>query len=279
MKKKVSSILLTLIFMAGLAIMAYPKVSDYWNSFHASRAIVSYTEAVSGLSEEEYEELYKMAEVYNSGLLERQNPYLLTEEEKSAYPEILNVGGDGIMGYIEIPIINVELPIYHGTSENVLQVGVGHLDWTSLPVGGESTHAVLSGHRGLPSAELFTTLDRLVVGDRFTLNVLNEILTYEVDQILIVLPEDVGALQIAEGEDQCTLVTCTPYGVNTHRILVRGHRVETEHTVRVTTEAIQVEPLLVAAALAIPLLVVMFALMMSGDQRQWDDRQDYRDEI
>ena len=279
MKKKVSSILLTLIFMAGLAIMAYPKVSDYWNSFHASQAIVSYTEAVSGLSEEEYEELYRAAEAYNSGLLERQNPFLLTEEEKSVYPELLNLGGDGIMGYIEIPMIGVELPIYHGTSENVLQVGIGHLDWTSLPVGGESTHAVLSGHRGLPSAELFSSLDRLVAGDRFVLNVLNEILTYEVDQILIVLPEDVGALQIAEGEDLCTLVTCTPYGVNTHRILVRGHRVETEHTVRVTAEALQVEPLLVAAALAIPLLLVMFMLMMSGDQRQWDDRQDYRDEI
>lgn len=280
MKKKITTILLILIFVAGLAILAYPTVSDYWNSFHSSRAIMSYADAVSGLSEEEYERLFSEARAYNRRILDRSNPFLPSEEELEEYNQLLNTGGDGIMGYIEIPMINVTIPIYHGTSEGVLQVAVGHLDWTSLPVGGESTHAVLSGHRGLPSAELFTRLDRLVVGDEFMLNVLNEVLTYEVDQILIVLPEDVSALQISEGKDYCTLVTCTPYGINTHRILVRGHRVETQntHSVRVTSDAIQIEPVLIAPIVAIPLLIAIFAMMFAVDQREWEDKLKYEDE-
>lgn len=280
MKKKITTILLILIFVAGLAILAYPTVSDYWNSFHSSRAIMSYADAVSGLSEEEYERLFSEARAYNRRILTRSNPFLPSEEELEEYNQLLNTGGDGIMGYIEIPMINVTIPIYHGTSEGVLQVAVGHLDWTSLPVGGESTHAVLSGHRGLPSAELFTRLDRLVVGDEFMLNVLNEVLTYEVDQILIVLPEDVSALQISEGKDYCTLVTCTPYGINTHRILVRGHRVETQntHSVRVTSDAIQIEPVLIAPIVAIPLLIAIFAMMFAVDQREWEDKLKYEDE-
>lgn len=280
MKKKGSTIILILIFIAGLAILAYPKVSDYWNSLHSSRAIMSYAEAVSGLSEEEYDRLYRLAEDYNRRILERSNPFVPTEEEKAEYGTILNVDNDGIMGYIEIPMINVALPIYHGTSESVLQVAIGHLDWTSLPVGGESSHAVISGHRGLPSAELFTRLDRMARGDRFMIYVLNEVLTYEVDQILIVLPEDVSALQISPGQDYCTLVTCTPYGINTHRILVRGRRVETEteHTVRVTSEAIQIEPMLVAPVIALPLLVVLFGVMSAGDRRQWDEKLTYEED-
>lgn len=280
MKKKITTILLILIFVAGLAILAYPTVSDYWNSFHSSRAIMSYADAVSGLSEEEYERLFSEARAYNRRILDRSNPFLPSEEELEEYNQLLNTGGDGIMGYIEIPMINVTIPIYHGTSEGVLQVAVGHLDWTSLPVGGESTHAVLSGHRGLPSAELFTRLDRLVVGDEFMINVLNEVLTYEVDQILIVLPEDVSALQISEGKDYCTLVTCTPYGINTHRILVRGHRVETQntHSVRVTSDAIQIEPVLIAPIVAIPLLIAIFAMMFAVDQREWEDKLKYEDE-
>lgn len=281
MKKKITTILLILIFVAGLAILAYPTVSDYWNSFHSSRAIMSYAETLSGLSEEEYERLYSEANAYNRRILDRSNPFLPSEQEKEEYPQLLNTSGDGIMGYIEIPMINVTIPVYHGTSEGVLQVAVGHLDWTSLPVGGESTHAVLSGHRGLPSAELFTRLDRLAVGDVFMLNVLNEVLTYEVDQILIVLPEDVSALQIAEGKDYCTLVTCTPYGINTHRILVRGHRVETQsaHNVRVTSDAIQIEPVLIAPIVAIPLLIGLFAMMFAVDQREWEDKLKYEDEV
>lgn len=274
MKKKGSTIILILIFVVGLAIFSYPTISDRWNSFHSSRAIMSYTETVSGLSEEEYERLFAAAEDYNRNILSRDNPFVLSEEEETEYNELLNLGGNGIMGYVEIPFINVSLPLYHGTSESVLQTAVGHLDWTSLPVGGESTHAVISGHRGLPSAELFTKLDRLVEGDRFMLYILNEILTYEVDQIHIVLPEEVSDLQIELDKDYCTLVTCTPYGINTHRMLVRGHRVETEeeHIVRVTAEAIQLEPILVAPFVAVPILVALFAAMFASDQKQWNEK-------
>lgn len=281
MKKKGSTIILALIFIAGLAILSYPKISDFWNSIHSSRAILSYAEAVSGLSDEEYDRLYEEAVAYNRRILDRANPFVPSEQELAEYETILNPEENGIMGYIEIPMIGVSLPVYHGTSEGVLQIGVGHLDWTSLPVGGESTHAVVSGHRGLPSAELFTKLDRLVTGDRFMLYVLDEVLTYEVDQILIVLPEDVSALQITRGKDYCTLVTCTPYGINTHRILVRGHRVETEteRTVRVTTEAIQIEPVLVAPIIAIPLLLALFGVMIAGDRRSWDEKLEHEEEL
>ncbi len=174
------------------------------------------------------------------------------------YNSLLNVGGNGIMGYIEIPEQKIILPIYHGTSEAVLQIAVGHLDWSSLPVGGTGTHCVMSGHRGLPSAKLFTHLDELVEGDTFVVRVLDEVFTYEVDQILIVEPEDVSALTIEPGNDLCTLVTCTPYGINSHRLLVRGHRIENEVAsalVRVTSDAVQIEPVLVAPVLAMPILV------------------------
>jgi sortase A len=280
MKKKGSTIILILIFIAGLAVMAYPTVSDYWNSFHSSRAIMSYTEAVSAISEEEYDRLYAEAEAYNRKILERGNPFAVSDEEKKEYESLLNIGGNGIMGYIEIPEIKVSLPIYHGTEESVLQVAVGHLEWTSLPVGGASTHCVMSGHRGLPSAKLFTDLDRIVEGDRFLLYILDEVLTYEVDQILIVLPEDVSALQISRDMDYCTLVTCTPYGINTHRILVRGHRVETEseNTVRVTADAIQIEPLLVAPVVAIPLMIGLLAMLFADDKNRWDELYELEDE-
>ena len=169
------------------------------------------------------------------------------------------------MGYIEIPSIKVALPIYHGTEDTVLQHAIGHLEWSGLPVGGKGSHCVLSGHRGLPSAKLFTNLDKLAEGDTFILRVLDEALTYEVDQILIVEPQDVDALRIIDGGDYCTLVTCTPYGINTHRLLVRGHRVEnTEeaHTVYVTADAMQIEPLLVAPAVAIPILLVLLVMLL-----------------
>ena len=174
------------------------------------------------------------------------------------------------MGYIEIPTIKLSLPIYHGTEDSVLQIAVGHLDWTSLPAGGESTHCVLSGHRGLPSAKLFTNLDQLVEGDTFVIRVLDEVLTYEVDRILIVEPDDVSALQIEPGKDLCTLVTCTPYGINSHRLLVRGHRVENQsEAIRVTSDAIQIEPLLVAPAVALPiLLILLIVLLASGGKKK-----------
>ena len=222
MKHKLSTLFLVLILLAGVSLLLYPTVSDYWNSFHASQAVASYSSDVQSLDQTRYDELWSAARDYNQSLLERENGYFLTDEQRAQYDSLLDITGTGIMGYIEIPTIKLSLPIYHGTEDSVLQIAVGHLDWTSLPTGGESTHCVLSGHRGLPSAKLFTNLDQLVEGDTFVIRVLDEVLTYEVDRILIVEPDDVSALQIEPGKDLCTLVTCTPYGINSHRLLVRG---------------------------------------------------------
>ncbi|MGN8889766.1 class C sortase [Dysosmobacter sp. HCP28S3_G4] len=268
MKKKSSNfttILLVLILLAGLSLLLYPSVSDYWNSLHQSRAIATYAEEVANLDEDQYAEIWDAAAEYNASLLERTNSYLLSDVQKETYQQLLNVSGTGVMGYIEIPVIQCSLPLYHGTDEGVLQIAVGHLDWTSLPVGGESTHCVLSGHRGLPSAKLFTNLDKLVVGDVFMLRVLDEVLTYEVDQILIVEPHETSELQIVKGQDYCTLVTCTPYGINSHRLLVRGHRIENlaeAKTVHVTADAMQIEPMIVAPIVAIPILLVLLILLL-----------------
>ncbi len=273
MKKKKGNFinfLLVLIFFVGLSLLLYPSVSDYWNSFHQTRAITTYAENVATLDQEQYDKIWAAAQAYNASLSERENSYLLTDTQKQEYRQLLDVSGLGIMGYIEIPSINCSLPIYHGTEESVLQIAVGHLEWSSLPVGGQSTHCVLSGHRGLPSAKLFTNLDKLDVGDVFMLRVLDEVLTYEVDQILIVEPLETASLRIVEGEDYCTLTTCTPYGVNTHRLLVRGHRIdniEEAKTVRVTADAIQIEPMLVAPIVAIPLLLLLIISLLIPSKR------------
>lgn len=264
-KTNLSTIILVLILIAGLSLLLYPSFSDYWNSFHQSQAISSYAENVADLDGEKYEAIWSAAEEYNRSLLERDNAFTLTEEKKEDYEKQLDVTGLGIMGYIEISKIDCTLPIYHGTEESALQIAVGHIEWSSLPVGGESSHCVLSGHRGLPSARLFTDLDKLQEGDIFTLRVLDEILTYEVDQILIVEPQETGDLQIIEGEDLCTLVTCTPYGINTHRLLVRGHRIENleeSKDIRVTADAVRIEPLMVAALTAIPILLLLILLLL-----------------
>lgn len=269
MRKHASTMILIFILVVGLSLMLYPSFSNWWNEAHQSRAIAAYSQEVSKLDENRYDELWQQAWEYNRSLVGRENAYLLDDSQKAEYERLLDVSGMGIMGYIEIPSLKVSLPIYHGTEESVLQVAVGHLEWTSLPVGGESTHCVLSGHRGLPSAKLFTDLDRLVVGDRFRLGVLDQVLTYEVDQILIVEPQDTEALLIEEGKDLCTLVTCTPYGINTHRLLVRGHRIdniEEAKTVRVTADAIQIEPLLVAPVVAIPILLLLLILLLLPKQ-------------
>lgn len=268
MKKKHKShtnLLLMIILLAGVSLLLYPTVSDYWNSLHQSKAIASYAEEVANLETDKYEELWSAAADYNNSLVGRENSYLLDDEQKELYDSLLNVSGLGVMGYIEIPEINCSLPLYHGTDESVLQIAVGHLEWSSLPVGGESTHCVLSGHRGLPSAKLFTNLDKLQLGSVFMLRVLDEILTYEVDQILIVEPQDTDALEIVEGQDYCTLVTCTPYGINTHRLLVRGHRIENieeAKTVRVTADAVVIDPLIVAPIVAIPLLIILLTVLL-----------------
>lgn len=272
MKKHLTNLLLLLALLAGVSLLLYPTVSDYWNERHASRAVASYAQDVENMDDDRYEQLWQAAADYNAALLRRENVYFLADWQREEYNALLDVSGTGIMGYIEIPTINVSLPIYHGTDDAVLQIAVGHLDWTSLPVGGESSHCVLSGHRGLPSAKLFTNLDRVVVGDTFTLRVLDEILTYEVDKILIVEPEDVSALTVEEGKDLCTLVTCTPYGINSHRLLVRGHRVQTvqeEVAVRLTSDAIQVEPLIVAPLVALPVLLVLsLGVMLFGGRKK-----------
>ena len=272
MKKKKGNyitLLLFLILLTGLSLLLYPSVSDYWNSLHQTRAIATYAEEVANLNQDQYDEIWAAAESYNASLTDRVNAYLLSDAQKEEYQQLLNVSGLGVMGYIEIPSIDCSLPIYHGTEESVLQIAVGHLEWSSLPVGGESTHCVLSGHRGLPSAKLFTNLDKLQTGDIFMLRVLDNVLTYEVDQILIVEPQETEALRIEEGKDYCTLVTCTPYGINTHRLLVRGHRIdniEEAKTVRVTADAIQIEPLLVAPVVAIPILLLLLILLLLPKQ-------------
>ena len=272
MKKKKDNyitLLLFLILLAGLSLLLYPSVSNYWNSLHQTRAIATYAEEVANLNQDQYDEIWAAAESYNASLTNRVNAYQLSDAQKEEYQQLLNVSGIGVMGYIEIPSIDCSLPIYHGTEESVLQTAVGHLEWSSLPVGGESTHCVLSGHRGLPSARLFTNLDKLREGDTFLLRVLDETLTYEVDQILIVEPQDTAALEIVEGQDYCTLVTCTPYGINTHRLLVRGHRIdniEEAKIVRVTADAIQIEPLLVAPVVAIPILLLLLILLLLPKQ-------------
>ena len=272
MKKKINNLItvfLVLILLAGLSLLLYPTFSDWWNSYHQTKAIASYAADVANLSNEDYEKIWKAATEYNASLSERNSDYTLTEEQKKQYEQLLNVSGDGIMGYIEIPSINCSLPIYHGTQESVLQIAVGHIEWSSLPVGGASSHCVVSGHRGLPSAKLFTNLDELSKGDTFMLRVLDEVLTYEVDQILIVEPQEIGALQIEEGKDYCTLVTCTPYGINTHRLLVRGHRIdniEEAKTIRVTADAIQIEPLLVAPVVATPILLLLIIVLLLPKQ-------------
>lgn len=225
MKKKWSAIFLSLLFFAGLAILLYPSVSNWLNSKEQSETIDKYLEAVAQITEEDYNIIWTEAQDYNRSLYNQVNRYHLTEEEYAVYMSLLNISGNGVMGYLEIPQINLRVPIYHGTEESVLQVAAGHIAGSSLPVGGESTHCVLSGHRGLPSAKLFTDLDQLQKGDTFMLKVLNKTLVYEVDQILVVEPENISAMEIVEGKDYCTLMTCTPYGINTHRLLIRGHRI------------------------------------------------------
>ena len=285
MKKKKGNfitIFLILILLVGLSLLLYPTVSDYWNSFHQTRAIAAYSEEVANLNQEQYDEIWAAAERYNASLNDRDEAYLLSDVHKEEYERQLDVSGLGIMGYIEIPSIDCSLPIYHGTDESVLQIAVGHLEWTSLPVGGESTHCVLSGHRGLPSAKLFTNLDKLNEGDIFMLRVMDEVLTYEVDQILIVEPQQVEALRIVEGQDYCTLVTCTPYGINTHRLLVRGHRIENvkeANKARVAADAVQIEPLIVAPAIATPMLLLLLVILLLPRQRKknhgGDDDEDF----
>ena len=264
MKKNLSTILLILIFFIGLSILLYPTISNYWNGRTQSRAIVDYESILQNMTQEDYTELFTIANGYNEKIRQLSFP-LINYRQVEGYEDVLDISGTGIMGYINIEKIKVELPIYHGTSDSVLNVAAGHLEGTSLPVGGESTHCVLSAHRGLPSAKLFTNLDKLEVGDIFTITVLDQMLIYEIDQILIVEPQEIDELYVTDGEDYCTLMTCTPYGINTHRLLVRGSRIETvkeKSPIYVSNDAYRIDPIIVTPAVAAPMLLILLVMLM-----------------
>lgn len=258
-------IILTLGFLVGVSVLLYPAFSDYWNSKTQTRAIVNYESVLEYMEPEDYTAIFQEAYDYNRQLYESKVNPLLYPELFPGYFEKLKVTDYGMVGYLKIDRIGVELPIYHGTSSEVLSYGIGHLEGSSLPVGGESTHSVMSAHRGLPSAKLFTDLDRVELGDTFQIIVLDQILTYQVDQIKIVLPNEIEDLQIVEGKDYCTLFTCTPYGINTHRLLVRGIRIETiveKPVIYVSNDAFRIEPLLVMPTVAAPMLLVFLIHLM-----------------
>ena len=277
LRKHLTTALLCLLFLTGVGLIAYPTFSDWWNSFPQSRAIMSYAEAVSDMGNAEYDRLIGEAEAYNRALSRTGVLWRMTEEQKEEYRQELAFNNAGIMGYLDIPKIRVSLPVYHGISESVLQTSIGHIEGTSLPVGGEGSHCVLSGHRGLPSARLFTDLDRLQPGDTWTLTVLNETLTYECDQVLVVLPEDVSPIRIFPGQDYCTLLTCTPYGINTHRLLVRGHRTRNaQGDAKVVADAIQIQTIYTAPFFAVPvLLLLFFRFMLTPVKRRDKEREDF----
>lgn len=277
-KEQKVNIILCLVILIGIGLISYPSVSDWWNSFHQTRAVASYAAAVSQMKTEDYDRLFAEADDYNRKLAGTGMKWSMTDEEIQEYNNVLDISDNGIMGYIDIPRIRQTLPIYHGTDDAVLQIAIGHLAGTSLPVGGDSTHCVVSGHRGLPSARLFTDLDRLIVGDIWTMTVLNRTVTYEVDQIRIVEPEDLSELQIVQGSDYCTLLTCTPYGINTHRLLVRGHRIPNlDGDANVTADAMQVDQTLVAMVVAVIILLILVIILLTVSSKWYRDRRDRRE--
>ena len=273
-KKHISTIIIALIFLAGLGFLLYPTVSNLWNRAHQSRAIATYTKQVEKLDDSQNKEMLKAARKYNKSLLKKSDHWKLSKKDKKKYESLLDVSGTGIMGYIEVPKIDCSLPIYHGTDEGALQIAIGHLEGSSLPVGGKSTHCVLSGHRGLPSARLFTDLDQMEEGDILILNILGRKLAYEVDQIRVVLPEEMSDLEIEEGKDLCTLVTCTPYGINTHRLLVRGHRTEyvekkvAEEKKEVQTKKTDIRLMIAGGAGVLMLLIIIIVIVIKRRRKR-----------
>lgn len=274
MRKKFGNLILVLIMLIGVGLLVYPTFSDWWNSFHQTRAIAGYTAAVANMDREEFDRMWAEAEAFNTYLSQKSGRFNLSEQEIETYNSILDVTGTGIMGYIDIPSIKISLPVYHGTDEGILQIAIGHIIGTSFPIGGEGSHCAVSGHRGLPSAKLFTDIDQLQAGDKFLLQVLDRTLTYEVDQIRIVLPQELQDLEIDPYSDYCTLITCTPYGVNTHRLLVRGHRVDNDNTdaTRVTADAMRFEPVIVAPLVAAPILFILLIYVLISTSR-WNKRR------
>ena len=263
MRSKKSTIILLVSFFIGLSVLLYPSISSYWNSKTQSEAIVDYESMLSQYKPEDYTAIFAEADAYNKQLAQLNDP-LVEHNRLPDYNSILNVGGTGMMGYITVPKISQELPVYHGTSDGVLSVAVGHLQGSSLPVGGENTHCVVSAHRGLPTAVLFTHLDRMEIGDIFYFTILDRTITYEVDQIRIIEPDDASLIQIKDGKDYCTLLTCTPYGINTQRLLVRGHQIDASQTrnLYVANEAYRIEPLVVMPIVALPIIFVLLIYVM-----------------
>jgi len=259
--KKNNTIIMVLLFFMGLLVLLYPTLSDFYNQKVQSAAIVDYESILADYEEKDYSNLFEESNKYNEELKKLSDPYLMYKTLKN-YNDIINANGKGMMGYIQIDKIKVELPIYHGTSEEVLNVAVGHLEGSSIPVGGLGTHSVLSAHRGLPSTKLFTDLDKLEVGDIFTVTILNRLLTYQIDHIEIVEPHNINNLKIDPNEDYVTLMTCTPYGINTHRLLVRGKRIENiEKPIYITTEAFKVSTITVTSLVAIPIILLLLLII------------------
>ena len=260
--KKHSTIIMVLLFFIGLLVLLYPSISEYHNQKLQAKAIGDYEELLSTIEEKNYDEIFNAADDYNNRLRNLKFQFIDYKKLKD-YNDILNFNKQGMMGYISIDKIKVELPIFHGTDEKTLSNSVGHLEGTSFPVGGEGTHAALSAHRGLASATLFTNLDKLEIGDTFTITILDRLLTYEVDQIVIVDPKDTSYLEIEEGKDYVTLVTCTPYGINSHRLLVRGKRIENiKERVHITTEAFRVSKFIVTRLIALPIIFILLIIII-----------------
>lgn len=273
MKNKLFYILLVLIFVAGLSLLLYPTISNAYNTWLQSKAIVEYSQQVDSMEQQTFEQEWEKALNYNRQLHDRPNPFDLTEELEDQYWQTLDLAGQGIMGYVQIPSIDVTLPIAHGTADETLRDKIGHLEWSSLPVGGESTHCVISGHRGLPSSELFTNVDHLELGDKFYLHTLGKVLEYQVCNIAVVEPEDQRLLRIEEGQDLVTLVTCTPYGINSHRLLIRGIRTDSESSspsgdIYVKNEVTGVDLVVLISVLLVAVALVAFAILLLGNKKK-----------
>ena len=267
-KRNLLTVVMTAGLVAGITLLLYPSVANYWNTYHSAKTIMNYSETVANMDKEDYKRILKSAREYNDRLAETGMKWMLTDAEREEYNKELAIDDTGIMGFVSIPKFHIRCPIYHGTDEELLQRAIGHLEGSSLPVGGKSTHTLVSGHRGLPSAKLFTDLDKVKEGDTWTITVLNETITYECDQVRIVLPDNLSDLNIEEGKDLCTLITCTPYGVNTHRLLVRGHRVPNANgTASVTADAIQIEPIYIAPFVAGPILIILLIILLISTRR------------
>lgn len=263
LKKHFVTLIIVLVFMAGLGLLIYPSFANWWNSLHQAKVIMDYADTVAELDQEDYDRILNSAKKYNKNLAKTGILWTMNKDQKAEYKRQLSVDKSGVMGYISIPKIHIKLPIYHGVAEKVLQTSIGHIEGSSLPIGGKSSHCIVSGHRGLPSAKLFSDIDRLKEGDVWTMTILNETVTYEVDKIWIVEPNDLSKLSIEKGKDYCTLVTCTPYGVNTHRLLVRGHRIPNLNgSADVIADAMQIEPVYIAPFVAAPILLILILMLL-----------------